>query len=70
MSNSHNSDNNLTFKRWFWLIWLVILVLSAYVIPYVFIGGIVKITASFLFWTVFALVAIFSTIKIISYWRD
>lgn len=53
-----------------WIMWLIFLVSLAYIIPYLFIGGIGKVTASFLFWTLFAVAAILSTVKIISYWRD
>ncbi len=57
-------------KRFYWVIWLVVLVLSAYIVPYVFIGNIHRAGASFLFWTLFAVLAIISTIKITTYWRE
>jgi len=60
----------LNKKRIYWLVGLILLVLSAYIIPYLFIGDISRITASFLFWTVFAIIAIISTIKITGYWRE
>jgi len=59
----------LNKKRLIWLIWFMLLILSAFIVPYLFIGGISRITASFLFWTLFAITAIISTIKIIGHWR-
>ncbi len=59
----------LNKKRLMWLIWLMLLILSAFVVPYLFIGEISRVTASFLFWTLFAITAIISTIKIIGHWR-
>jgi positive regulator of sigma E activity len=70
MSNNNKENNSLKTKRIIWLIWLAILVISAYVIPYVFLDGVQRVTGAFLFWSIFALVAIGSTIRIISYWRD
>lgn len=60
----------LSRKRWFWFICLSLLILSAYIVPYVFLGGITRITASFLYWTLFAITAILFTIRIIKNWRE
>lgn len=60
----------MTKRRLLWVIWLVILILSAYIVPYILLNDINKITGAFLYWTLFALIAIFSTIKIVNYWRD
>lgn len=60
----------LSRKRWFWFICLSLLIISAYIVPYVFLGDIARITASFLYWTLFAVLAIFFTIRIIKNWRD
>ncbi|AZO94657.1 hypothetical protein [Halocella sp. SP3-1] len=62
--------SRLSRKRWFWFICLSLLILSAYIVPYVFLGDIARITASFLYWTLFAVLAIFFTIRIIKNWRD
>ncbi len=70
MITGGNKMKNLKKLRIYWILWFLILIVSAYIIPYQFIGGISKITASFLFWTVFAIFAIISTLKIITYWRD
>ncbi|MDI3547380.1 MAG: hypothetical protein PWR10_1032 [Halanaerobiales bacterium] len=60
----------MTKRRLLWVVWLVILILSAYIVPYILLHDVNKITGAFLYWTLFALIAIFSTIKIINYWRD
>lgn len=65
-----SDKNKLSYLRKVWLLWLIVLVISAYLIPYKFLGQINKITASFLFWTFFALVAIASIFRIINYWRE
>ncbi|MFW5976585.1 MAG: hypothetical protein ACOCQS_01425 [Bacillota bacterium] len=57
-------------ERKFWLIWLVILVLSAYIVPYYVINDVEKITGPFLFWTIYAIIAIISTLIIINKWRN
>jgi len=57
-------------KRIFWVLWLVVLILSAYFVPFVLLRDVNQIEASFLFWTIFAVLAIISTIKITSYWSE
>jgi len=57
-------------KRSFWIVWLILLILSAYFVPFLVLNDVKLITGSFLYWVLFALVAIFSTIKITNYWRD
>ncbi len=57
-------------KRIFWVLWLVALILSAYFVPFVLLRDVNQIEASFLFWTIFAVLAIISTIKITSYWSE
>ncbi|MFW5998439.1 MAG: hypothetical protein ACOCP5_01650 [Halanaerobiaceae bacterium] len=57
-------------QRKAWLIWLIILVISAYIIPYFILKDIDKITGPFLFWTIYALLAIISTFMIINKWRN
>lgn len=62
--------NKLSKKRLKWIIWLLALIISAYFVPYVLLRNVNQIEASFLYWTLFALVAIISTIKITTYWSD
>ncbi|MBS3811164.1 MAG: hypothetical protein KGY44_04795 [Halanaerobiales bacterium] len=57
-------------KRIYWVLWLVALILSAYFVPFVLLRNVNQIEASFLFWTIFAILAIISTIKITSYWSE
>ena len=57
-------------KRIIWVIWLAVLIISAYFVPFVLLRGINQVEASFLYWTVFAVAAILSTIKITTYWSD
>ncbi|MBC7347353.1 MAG: hypothetical protein H5U00_07855 [Clostridia bacterium] len=61
---------SLTAARLGWAVWFCVLVLSAFIVPFAFLGSIASIAASFLYWTVFALVAIVSIITMISRWRD
>ncbi|MDZ7671706.1 MAG: hypothetical protein U5K53_02570 [Halanaerobiales bacterium] len=62
--------DELKKKRNFWIIWLLALILSAYFVPYVLLRNVNQIEASFLYWTIFAVLAIISTIKITTYWSD
>jgi len=62
--------NKLKKLRKFWVLFLTILVLSAYIVPYLFLNNFKTINGAFLYWTIFALAAIFSTIKITKYWRE
>lgn len=56
--------------RWLYLSLIVILVISAFVVPYTLLTSINLFRGAFLFWLVFALIVIFLTIKITSYWRE
>jgi lauroyl/myristoyl acyltransferase len=51
-----------------WTIWFLIIVLSAFVVPFSFLSGITRITGAFLYWGVFALTAIISVGIITSKW--
>lgn len=53
-----------------WVSWLVFLITSAFMVPYLFLSGIESVKGAFLFWIVFALAAIYSTIRICTYWSD
>ena len=37
-----------------WTIWFLIIVLSAFIVPFSFLSGITRITGAFLYWGVFA----------------
>ncbi|HKL13932.1 MAG TPA: hypothetical protein VJ907_10030 [Halanaerobiales bacterium] len=64
------NKDELNKKRLFWVLWLLVLILSAYFVPFVLLRDVNQIEASFLYWTIFAILAIFSTIKITTYWSD
>ena len=64
------NKEELNKKRLFWIIWLIVLLLSAYFVPFVLLRDVNQIEASFLYWTIFAVLAILSTIKITTYWSD
>ena len=56
--------------RIFWLIIIAVLVLSAFVVPYVYLNDVYSFFGAFFYWSLFALLVIFSTIKITGYWRE
>ncbi len=53
-----------------WVIWFLILVLSAFIVPFYFLSNVPKVYGAFLYWGVFAIVAIISVGVITSKWRD
>lgn len=57
-------------KRKLWVTWFIILILSAYIVPYIFMRESGKITGPFLFWIIFSLLAILSIFIITAKWRD
>ncbi len=62
--------NKLKKKRILWVVWLLALIISAYFVPFVLLRNVNQVEASFLYWTLFAVLAIISTIKITTYWSD
>ncbi|MGB9887800.1 MAG: hypothetical protein ACPLPT_08165 [Moorellales bacterium] len=53
-----------------WAAWLVLLVLSAYIVPYAWLGRVAKVGASFLYWLLWALIAVTSILALMRRWRD
>lgn len=53
-----------------WVIWFLILVLSAFTVPFFMLSGVTKVYGAFLYWGIFAVVAIISVGIITSKWRD
>jgi hypothetical protein len=49
---------------------ILMLVLSAFAVPYLMLNSINLFRGAFLFWLLFALIVIFLTIKITTYWRN
>lgn len=64
------SENNLKKLRWIYTTLITILVITAFVVPFTLLSRINLFGAAFLFWMLFALIVIFLTIKITSYWRN
>ncbi|ADO78124.1 hypothetical protein [Halanaerobium praevalens] len=56
--------------RWLYLSLILVLVISAFIVPYTLFSSINLFRGAFLFWLIFALIVIFLTIKITSYWRE
>lgn len=57
-------------RRLSWVFWVAVLIVSAYIIPYSFIGDRGEITASFAFWCLFGLLAVITIIRITGFWGD
>lgn len=53
-----------------WALFFLVLVLSAFVVPFVFFSGLPKIYGAFLFWFLFALAASAGVGAITARWRD
>ena len=56
--------------RFFYTILILLLVISAFAVPYTLLNNINLFKGAFLFWSLFALIVIFLTIKITTYWRN
>jgi len=52
-----------------WVIWFWVLVLSAFTVPFFLLSDVAKVYGAFLYWGVFAVVAIISVGIITSRWR-
>jgi uncharacterized membrane protein YhaH (DUF805 family) len=63
-------EKSLTRARLGWLIWFCALVLSAFIVPFTVLSTVASGAGAFLYWTVFALVAIVSIIGLTRRWRD
>ncbi|MFP4198731.1 MAG: hypothetical protein ACOC2S_00345 [Halanaerobium sp.] len=63
-------NNKLKKLRYFYLILILLLVISAFAVPYTLLSSINLFRGAFLFWSLFALLVIFLTIKITTYWRN
>jgi hypothetical protein len=56
-------------KRWAWILWFGILLFLDYTLPYTVLSGVSKVYGAFLFWNLFALVAIASIGILLWKWR-
>ena len=61
---------SLDGQRKAWAIFFALIILAAFVVPYVSMSGLTKSYGAFLFWNVFAIVAIIGIGIITSRWRD
>lgn len=57
-------------RRTGWVVWFIMLLVSAYVVPYGLLGHLARTSGAFLFWCVFAVVTSLSIARITSGWRD
>jgi uncharacterized RDD family membrane protein YckC len=64
------SEKKLKKLRFLFVTLILLLVLSAFIIPYTLLSSINIFGGSFLYWTIFALLVILLTIKITTYWRE
>lgn len=63
-------NDKLKKLRFFYLLIISLLVISAFAVPYTLLTSINLFYGAFLFWSLFALLVIFLTIKITTYWRN
>ena len=54
----------------FWAVWFFILIISAVIVPFTLLSPVEKIYGAFLFWNIFAIIAIISVGNITRHWRD
>jgi len=52
-----------------WVIWFLVLVLSAFIVPFYLLSGVEKVYGAFLYWGIFALAAMISVGVITGKWR-
>ncbi|MDO9535335.1 MAG: hypothetical protein Q7J85_08400 [Bacillota bacterium] len=57
-------------KRIFWFIFFLLIILAAFVVPFVFFSELPKIYGAFLFWCVFAVIAMLSVEIMTRSWRN
>ncbi|RCW60886.1 MULTISPECIES: hypothetical protein [Halanaerobium] len=53
-----------------YLVLILLLVVSAFIVPYTLLSSLNYFYGAFLFWSFFALAVIYLTIKITTYWRN
>jgi uncharacterized membrane protein YhaH (DUF805 family) len=55
---------------WGWVAWFVFLFLVDFIVPFIYLKRVPKVTGSFLFWVIWILVAIASMFVIFLRWRE
>jgi len=63
-------NDKLKKLRWLYTLLILLLIITAFAIPYLMLNSINLFKGAFLFWILFALIVIFITIKITTYWRS
>lgn len=63
-------EKRLKKLRFIFIALILLLVISAFIIPYQLLNTINLFQGAFLYWSLFALIIIFLTIKITSYWEE
>ncbi|CCU79974.1 hypothetical protein HSACCH_01756 [Halanaerobium saccharolyticum subsp. saccharolyticum DSM 6643] len=63
-------NDKLKKLRWLYTLLILLLIITAFAIPYLMLNSINLFRGAFLFWILFALIVIFITIKITTYWRS
>jgi membrane-associated HD superfamily phosphohydrolase len=63
-------NKKLKKLRLFYSLIILLLVVSAFAVPYTLLSSINLFRGAFLFWSLFVLIVIFLTIKITGYWRE
>ena len=63
-------DNKLRNLRIIFISFIFLLVVSAFAVPYLFLNSNNTFLGAFFYWGSFALIVIYLTIKITSFWRN
>ena len=62
---------SLKWLRFFWLIFFLVMILTAFIVPFTpLLSNLSKVYGSFLFWNLFAVIVIICLGFITSRWRD
>jgi hypothetical protein len=65
-----DNKDKLKKMRFLYTILILLLVISAFAVPYTVLNQLNLFRGAFLFWSLFALTVIFLTIKITTYWSE
>ncbi|CEP69188.1 Uncharacterized [Moorella glycerini] len=63
-------EKSLSHVRIGWVIWCCILVLSGFIVPFTLLSDVASAAGTFLYWAVYAIVAIISIFTMTRSWRD
>ena len=55
---------------WFWIGWFVFLLLVDFIVPFTLLARVASVKGSFLFWLIWAGVAVFSMFMMFLRWHD